>query len=217
MRKQSPLQKRPFSWLAAFFVLACCFCPNLSYAALTKIPAEFTRTAKKLKVAASPYQIIVSIDAQILTLFKNEKWLAEYPISTSKLGPGQLLGSYQTPLGLHRIEKKVGKGDPLYTIYYGRVNSGKCWTKEAKEYAEEDLVLSRILWLKGLEKGINLGKDSQGKVVDSFQRFIYIHGTNHEDQIGKATSKGCIRMNSHDLLQLFDEVPEGTLVWIDKK
>jgi lipoprotein-anchoring transpeptidase ErfK/SrfK len=79
-----------------------------------------------------------------------------------------------------------------------------------------DLITSRILWLEGLEPGFNSGVDAEGQVVDSYERYIYFHGTNHEDKIGTPVSKGCIRMLNTDVIELFDLVQVGDLVWIQE-
>lgn len=124
--------------------------------------------------------------------------------STSRFGLGQLLGSYRTPLGLHQIAVKIGAGWPVGTVFRHRVPVGLTWTG-----TRPAPIAHRILWLRGLEPGLN-----QGGPVDSFRRYIYLHGLDDEPTLGRPASRGCIHLAASDLLPLFDRVPVGTLVWI---
>jgi len=156
-----------------------------------------------------PGKILIDISTQKLSLFSAEggTLIKEYYISTSKYGIGSQAGSNKTPLGVHRIEQKIGDGAPLNTIFKARVSTNR----QAKINQEQgDLVTTRILWLKGLEAGKN-----EGPGVDSYQRFIYIHGTAAEKDIGKPASHGCIRMYNQDVIDLFEQVPEKLKVEID--
>ena len=158
----------------------------------------------------TPY-IKVSDRQQKLFLVKTGKILQEYPISTSRYGIGSEAGSNKTPQGKHKIIKKIGDGAPVGTIFRSRLNTGKIATIYTDTTdLEQDDVTTRILRLTGLEKGIN-----QGGNVDSFQRYIYIHGTPEEGLIGRPASHGCIRMRNADVIQLFNTVEEGTLVIIE--
>ena len=164
--------------------------------------------------------IIVDISAQKLSLYQSCKLLANklvensflvsYPISTSKYGIGSQARSNKTPLGLHRIEEKIGTNAPFGTIFKARQNTGKI--AQINQAGAGDLVTTRIMWLKGLEPNKNQGAD-----IDSYQRYIYIHGTVEENKIGQPASHGCIRMNNRDVIKLFDQVKEGTLVDIREK
>lgn len=144
--------------------------------------------------------IHISVGKQRLILKSGRKRLAEYPVSTSRFGVGSREGSRKTPIGKFRIAEKIGDGMPAGTIFKSRrpVKATK------KLPAEADLIMTRILWLDGLETGN----------ANTHARYIYIHGTNHEDKIGTAASIGCIRMKNADLLELFEQVPEGTPVEI---
>jgi lipoprotein-anchoring transpeptidase ErfK/SrfK len=185
-----------------------------------QLPPKLCKTLERLEVKQSQTIIIVNVKNQTLTLFEKGTPLLAYPISTAKNGTGCLEGSFKTPLGLHRIKKKIGSGTPLYGRFISRSYTGDVYLPNSKKRevqntdGEEDMVLSRILWLEGLEKGINQGKDSQGRLVDSFERYIYLHGTNHEDRIGSPASQGCVRMLTADIISLYDRVNEDTLVWI---
>jgi lipoprotein-anchoring transpeptidase ErfK/SrfK len=123
-----------------------------------------------------------------------------FPISTSKFGVGTREGSYQTPTGRFRISEKIGAGMPINTAFKARVPV----RTSAADLAADDLVMSRILWLDGLE-------DAN---ANTHSRYIYIHGTNHEDLIGTAASHGCIRMRNADVAELFDLVDVETPVVI---
>jgi len=144
--------------------------------------------------------IHISVRAQKLTLKRGRKKLATYPVSTSRFGLGSEEGSMKTPTGRFRIEEKIGDGMPLGTVFKSRrpVKATK------KLLREEDLIMTRILWLNG--------RDARN--ANTHDRFIYIHGTNHEEKIGEPASHGCIRMRNADLLELFELVKEGTPVVI---
>lgn len=160
----------------------------------------------------SPHRPIVYIDsAQQLLSCVNEtdNPIQYYPVSTSRNGLGQQQDSFQTPAGIHRIAQKIGAGERV-----GRVFRAREATREiclAEDYdGDADIISSRILWLEGLQPGIN-----RGGSVDSFARYIYIHGTADESHIGQPASIGCIRMKNLDVVELFDQVEEGDLVIID--
>ena len=144
--------------------------------------------------------IRISIQDQTLALLEGDKILSTYAVSTSRFGVGSEVGSFKTPLGRFRVGEKVGHGLPVGTIFKGRVPVEP--TEAALE--TDDLILSRILWLEGLESHNANTRD----------RYIYIHGTRHEDKIGTPASFGCVRMRSADLIELFDQVPIGTEVVI---
>jgi lipoprotein-anchoring transpeptidase ErfK/SrfK len=144
--------------------------------------------------------IRVSVPEQRLDLLAGEEILASYPVSTSRFGQGSEEGSSKTPLGTFRVSDKIGAEAPLGTIFRGRVPLGP----EDPLPQTEDLILTRILWLDGMEEHNANTRD----------RFIYIHGTNHEMEIGRPASHGCIRMRSTDIADLFDRVPAGTEVVI---
>jgi L,D-transpeptidase YbiS len=144
--------------------------------------------------------IRISVAKQQLTVKSGRTKLAQYPVSTSRFGLGSESGSYKTPAGRFRISEKIGEGMPSGTVFKSRrpVKATK------KSLAEDDLIMSRILWLDGLEQAN----------ANTHDRYIYIHGTNHEDKIGTAASIGCIRMKNADLIELFEQVSEGTRVEI---
>ena len=145
-------------------------------------------------------KIDISIRAQRLTVRRGEETLRSYPVSTSRFGVGVEHGSLKTPLGRFRVAEKIGHGLPSGTIFQSRVPLAPGDPLPPTE----DLVMSRILWLDGLE-------DDN---ANTRERFIYIHGTKHEDKIGRPASHGCIRMRNADVIELFDLVDEDTPVVI---
>ena len=132
---------------------------------------------------------------------------ARYRCSTSRFGVGQIADSHRTPLGLHRIAAKIGGGWPVGTVFESRKVVGFTWRGHPCAP-----ITSRILWLEGLESGFNRG----GK-VDTFARYIYLHGTGDEPTLGRPASRGCMHLAAADLLPLYDQLPAGTLVWIQER
>jgi len=157
--------------------------------------------------------IKINVTEQQLSLFDEAgELLQQYPVSTSKYGSGSENGSEKTPLGLHRIKDKLGGAMPVNEVFIGRLPHGNL--DECKERGVElpdDVIMSRILWLEGMEPGRN-----QGGYVDTYQRYIYIHGTNHEDSIGTPSSIGCIRMCNQDVVDLYRLVEVGSEVLIEE-
>ena len=154
--------------------------------------------------------INVSIKLQQLTLVVHTKVIKSYSVSTALKGIGQTKNSFQTPIGLHYIRAKIGKGLPALSIFEGRRPTGEIWSKDnAPLEPNDDWILSRIMWLSGKELGINRLGNS-----DTMQRYIYIHGTHEEGLIGSKASHGCIRMFNDDVIELFDMVKIGTKVLI---
>jgi len=148
---------------------------------------------------------------QQLVVFEGTQILKEYPIATAKNGLGELAGSEKTPRGWHSIRAKIGADQPLYTVFKRRRPTGEIYTPElSQQYPDRDWILTRILWLSGLEQGKNrLG------AVDTMRRYIYIHGCPDEIELGTTpSSHGCIRMHSSALVELFEWVEKGTRVWI---
>ena len=160
----------------------------------------------------SDVHIDVSLATQQLYLYRRSdegvRLLCQFPVSTARNGAGELEGSFCTPRGAHRIAQKIGEDAPLFAVFKAREATGEIWTPQL-DAAEpgRDWILSRILWLDGLEPGKN-----QGGEVDSHARYIYIHGTNEEDKIGTPVSHGCIRMRNADVVTLFDQVAVDTRV-----
>lgn len=160
--------------------------------------------------------LVVEVDIRLQQLYlwepfpEGDMLIRQYPVSTAASGPGEASGSHCTPRGRHRIAEKIGAGLPLCSAFKARVPTGEIWTPELDaENPGRDWILSRILWLEGLEPGRNRGGN-----VDTHNRYIYIHGTHEEHRIGTAASHGCIRMKNADVAELFDRVKVGTEVRI---
>ncbi len=152
----------------------------------------------------------IDLSQQLLTLLEGGRELLEYPVSSALNGAGELTGSGCTPRGNHRIRIKIGSQCPVNTVFIGRRPTGEIYTpKLAEAYPERDWILTRILWLTGLEPGFN-----RGGAVDSLRRFIYIHGCPDTEPMGMPCSHGCIRMRNRDLLELFERVSQGMPVEI---
>ena len=154
------------------------------------------------------YSVNISISEQRLYLIDEGSIVRSYPISSSAYGEGQIENSLKTPLGKHEIKEKIGTNVSKYQFFVSREHI----PQEADIIHEpfdspDDFITTRIMWLTGLTEGIN-----KGGSVDSFKRFIYIHGTHEEGLIGKKASHGCIRMLNHDVLELFNIIPEKTPV-----
>ncbi len=162
------------------------------------------------------FLLTVSVARQRMSLFEKSRRVlqeARFPeyefnrqfiVSTSRFGIGQVINSNQTPLGLHRIARKVGGGHPVGTIFRARQPVGLTWQGQP-----EGTIVHRILWLEGLEPGLNRGGD-----VDTFRRYVYIHGFGDELTLGRPQSHGCVHVSAADLVPLYEKLPIGTLVWI---
>lgn len=159
---------------------------------------------------AAPRRILVDVSSQRLFLSDGDSFLAGYPISTARNGPGEQEDSHCTPRGLHRVRIRIGDGCPEGAVFVGRRATEEVYdTGLARQYPGRDWVLTRILWLTGLEPGRN-----RGGCVDTLRRYIYIHGCPDSEPMGVPRSHGCIRMRNRDLIELFDLVSAGTLVEI---
>ena len=153
--------------------------------------------------------IEISIPEQTLRLLDERGDVVRtYSVSTARNGPGEQSGSFCTPRGWHVVRARIGDGQPVNTVFVRRRPTGEVWSPElATKHPGRDWILTRILWLSGLEPGFNrLGN------VDTMRRFIYIHGSSDTAVMGEPGSIGCVRMRNEDVIDLFDRVPVGTLV-----
>lgn len=154
-------------------------------------------------------RIRISIPEQRLYLLSGEK--TEYPVSTARNGAGELRGSECTPRGLHRIRCKIGVNAPLNAVFVGRRWTGELYIPElAEQYPDRDWILTRILWLDGLEPGRNRFGER-----DTLRRYIYIHGCPDTEPLGVPLSHGCIRMGNEAVSDLFERVKIGDTVSIE--
>jgi lipoprotein-anchoring transpeptidase ErfK/SrfK len=151
-------------------------------------------------------KVDIDLGAQRLRLLDGARTVHEYVVSSGANGPGEILGSGCTPRGRHRIRAKIGAGLPAGAVLRGRRWTREVWSPElGTQYPGRDWILSRILWLSGVEPGRNrLG------CVDTFRRYIYLHGTPDVAALGRPASHGCVRMRNEDIIELFDLVSAGT-------
>jgi lipoprotein-anchoring transpeptidase ErfK/SrfK len=145
--------------------------------------------------------VLISTSDQQMIVLRDDIKISQYPVSTSKFGVGDAPNSKATPVGLLRIRKKIGNRAPAGTVFKSRRPTGEILPVDAPG---RDPIVSRILWLEGLEP----------RNRNAFGRYIYIHGTPEERNIGVATSFGCIRMRSLDVIRLYDTVGTGARVLI---
>ncbi len=172
-----------------------------------KPPENFLRACERLKLTPTHYVLVVQISTQTAALYAEGKYDSQYRCSTSRYGIGQTEGSNCTPLGLHQVLEKIGAGEPAGTVFQSREVVGH--TSDPR-FADAKIT-TRILWLDGLDPGFN-----RGGTVDSHSRYIYIHGTGDQKSIGQPASCGCTHLADPDLIKLFDLLPSGTMVWIER-
>ena len=159
-------------------------------------------------MVVSPVELLISLTRQNLQVIHQGRVEREFLVSTSRYGPGEQQGSLCTPRGRHVIRARIGGQLPIGAVLRGRRPTGAVYSPELQQQSPgRDWILSRILWLSGLEPGRNrLGS------VDTMRRYIYIHGTPDQEPMGVPFSHGCIRMRNTDVCWLFDAVLPGTLV-----
>ncbi|MFP6886177.1 MAG: L,D-transpeptidase [Opitutales bacterium] len=172
---------------------------------------SFQEKIEVLGVDRSAIELVVSIPEQRLWLFANGKSYKRYSMSSSKRSPSCQENSLGSPWGLHEVCGKIGGDAPEGMVFKGRQPTGQRYWEYPVEEQAKNLITSRILRLRGLEQGLNTGGS-----CDTFDRYIYIHGTNHEEAIGKPASSGCLQLTNADVIELFDLVPENSLVLILK-
>ncbi|WP_347456566.1 cell wall-recycling L,D-carboxypeptidase ElsL [Acinetobacter thermotolerans] len=154
--------------------------------------------------------ILVDLAAQQLYLPRFGK---SYPVSTGKNGIGEQENSGKTPRGWHKVAEKIGADTPLNSVFIARQATGEVYSEElAQQFPNRDWILTRILWLSGLEEGFNCGEG-----CDTYKRYIYIHGTPDTEPMGIPESHGCIRMRNIDLVELFELLDENALVYISEQ
>jgi len=159
--------------------------------------------------------IAVSIAEQRLWLVADGRLQKTHVISTSLRPPCNVKDSLGTPRGLHEISEKIGAGQPPGIVFKGRVANGHHFSELPEDEQRKNLITTRILWLRGLEPGVNSGVNAAGESVDTYGRYVYIHGTNHEERLGRPASSGCVQMRNLEIVELFDAVRTGDPVWIE--
>jgi len=150
--------------------------------------------------------LVVDTERQFAVWLEDGKAAGAWPVSTARAGIGGAEGSFRTPPGWHRIRARIGEDAAPGTVFVSREPAGETWRGEARE---EDLILTRILILEGLEDGVN-----RGPGCDSLARYIYLHGTNHESLLGRPVSHGCVRFSNEGVCELFVRLREGDFVFV---
>jgi hypothetical protein len=168
------------------------------------------KTCAQLGIKPGERLLVVRISTATLQFFRKGELVKSYVVSTSARPPSNIKGSLGTPRGLHEIGERIGAGQPTGMVFKSRVPTGRHFSEFPESEAARQLITSRILWLRGLEPGVNRGGE-----VDSYDRYIYIHGTNHENRLGEPMSAGCVEMRNLDIIELYEEVRVGDLVWIE--
>ena len=150
--------------------------------------------------------LVVDAERQNAVLIEGGRAVAAWPVSTARAGIGGQSGSFRTPPGWHRIKARIGEGAEPGTVFVSREPTGEVWRGDTRD---DDLILTRILTLDGIEDGVN-----RGEGCDTLSRYIYLHGTNHETLIGRPVSHGCVRLSNDDVRELFTRLREGDYVLI---
>ena len=167
------------------------------------------KTCAGLGIKPAERILIVRISSHTLQFYKNGTLVKAYTISTSKRPPSNIKGSLGTPRGLHEIAERIGAGQAPGMVFKSRNPTGQHFSEIIDSEQQNNLITSRILWLRGLEPGINRGGE-----VDTYDRYVYIHGTNHESRIGAPMSAGCVLMRNLDIVELYEQVRAGDQVLI---
>ncbi len=178
---------------------------------LTEEEKTILKTYNWDKEVGTERGIWVSVKQQELNVIEKNKIIWQASCSTATKGTGEILGSEQTPRGWHQIVEKIGDQAPWGQIFRNREPAG-IWDKS--QITDESLVLTRILRLNGLEETKNKGNNKEGEIVDTYKRFIYIHGTNKEELIGTPSSHGCICLTNDDIILLYNMTPLNTKILI---
>ena len=171
--------------------------------------SDYLGEVDSLNLKPTNHVLIASVMDQRINLYLNGKIVKAYPMSSSKRESSCKEDSLGTPWGLHEVCEKIGSGEDSGTVFVGRVSIGLRYWECEKEKRDGNLITTRILRLKGLQDGVNLG----GR-VDTYNRYVYVHGTNHEDRLGTPSSSGCLQMGNRDVSELFDFVALRTHLFI---
>ena len=158
-----------------------------------------SRAISGLGIKPADRLLVVRLSSATLQFYLRRELAATYPVSTSRRPPSNVKGSLGTPRGLHEIAERIGAGQPSGVVFKSRVPTGRHYSElPGSDAPDANLITSRILWLRGLEPGVNRGGE-----VDTYDRYVYIHGTNREDRIGEPLSAGCVLMRNHDIIALY--------------
>jgi len=176
-----------------------------------KIFARVTAECSSRSRQTTEHCLCVQIGEQKLYHFHHGRLVREYLVSTSRNAPSCIENSLGTPTGLHVIADKIGAGAPPGMVFISRVPAGWTWHQAPPEEAHKNHITTRILRLRGLEPGHNAGPGQ-----DSYDRYIYIHGTNQAGRLGTPNSHGCVLLSDNEVIELFEKIPEASLVWIEE-
>jgi hypothetical protein len=169
------------------------------------------KTCQRLGIKPADRVLFVRISTQTLQFYRRGELVRALVASTSLKPPCNIADSLGTPRGLHEIAERIGGEQPIGMVFKGRRPTGRHFSEHTDD---GNLITSRILWLRGLEPCVNAGKDAEGRVVDTYARYVYIHGTNREHRLGQPQSAGCVLLANADIIALYDEVRVGDHVLI---
>ena len=171
---------------------------------------QVNKTCVRLGIKSGERLLAVRISTATLQFYRKGELVRSYVVSTSRRPPSNIKHSLGTPRGLHAIAERIGAGQPPGMVFRSRVPTGRHFSEFPDGGPEVgSLITSRILWLRGLEPGVNRGGD-----LDTYERYVYIHGTNHEERLGEPLSAGCVLMRNLDIVELYEEVRVSDQVWI---
>jgi len=169
----------------------------------------YNQTRERLGIKPADRVLLVRISTATMQFYRAGQLIKSYAISTSKRPPSNIKDSLGTPRGLHEIAERIGAGQPPGMVFKSRVPTGRDHHEFRDGGVHDNLITGRILWLRGLEAGVNLGGQ-----VDTYERYVYLHGTNHEARIGEPLSSGCVLMRNLDIVELYEDVRGGDHVMI---
>ena len=170
---------------------------------------DYLKRVSTLGVKCTENALVASIRDQLLIRFHNGKSVKEYRMSSSKRPPSCKENSLGTPDGLHMVCEKIGDGEPLGMVFKGREPIGLRYDECSAKEREKNLITTRILRLQGLEEGLN-----KGEGIDTYDRYVYLHGTNHEENLGVPASSGCLQVSNEDAIELHDRIPVGSHLFV---
>ncbi len=170
---------------------------------------QVIQNCSRLGIKPTDRVLFVRIGTQTLQFYRDGELVRSHIISTSKRPPSNVKGSLGTPRGLHEIAERIGAGQPPGMVFKSRVSTGRHFNEWPETVDLENLITSRILWLRGLETDVNSGGE-----VDTYSRYVYVHGTNRESELGTPISAGCVLMRNIEIVDLYEEVRVGDLVLI---
>jgi hypothetical protein len=174
--------------------------------------SEYFSKLNSLGLKGSERCLLADIDKQEIAHFHQGKSEKVYPMSSSRQPPSCKENSLGTPWGLHVVCQKIGDDQKKNMVFEGRIPIGFTALECSLEKQKRNLITSRILRLDGLEIGVNSGGE-----VDTYSRYVYIHGTNHERNIGEPASSGCLQLKNDDVIELFEKISVGTHLYIQRK